>query len=96
MIALRAGYVKAGNPIPDETFEPSIPDADTDIYTIGTGIKHKRFKVDLAYGFQKVHKRQKGNNIDDNPANALNSALSANGTYRTAMHLLGANASITF
>ncbi|MBI4825629.1 MAG: TonB-dependent receptor [Nitrospirae bacterium] len=96
MIALRAGYLKAGNPVPDETFEPAIPDADTDIYTIGAGIKRNNLKVDLAYGFQKVHERQKNNTIDDNTATPLNSALSANGKYRTAIHMLGANVSYRF
>ncbi|MDO8281492.1 MAG: TonB-dependent receptor [Thermodesulfovibrionia bacterium] len=96
MVVLRAGYLRAGNPVPDETFEPSIPDADTDIFTIGTGIKYKHCKFDLAYGFQNIHDRNKNNTIDDNPANALNSALSANGRYETKIHMLGASVSHTF
>lgn len=96
MVALRAGYLRAGNPVADETFEPSIPDADTDIFTIGTGIKYKNCKFDLAYGFQKVQERNKRNNIDDNTATGLNPALSANGRYSTEMHMLGASVSHTF
>lgn len=96
MVALRAGYLRAGNPVPDETFEPSIPDADTDIFTIGTGITYKKCRVDLAYGFQKVHDRNKNNTIDDNAATPLNSALSANGQYGTEIHMVGLNISHTF
>lgn len=96
MVALRAGYLRAGHPVADETFEPSIPDADTDIFTIGTGITYKKCKIDIAYGFQDVHERHKGNNIDDNPATPLNSALSANGRYGTEIHMLGASVSHTF
>jgi len=40
-VALLAGYFYGGNPVPDETFEPSIPDANTSYYSIGTSVKHK-------------------------------------------------------
>lgn len=96
MMSLRAGYLKAGTPVADETFEPSIPDADTDIWTIGAGIKYKHCKIDLAYGFQDVHERHKSNTIDDNPATPLNSSLSANGRYGTEIHMIGASVSHTF
>jgi long-chain fatty acid transport protein len=98
MAVLRAGYLKSGTPVPDYTFEPSIPDADTDIWTVGTGIKYNQCRIDLAYAFQKVHDRHKSNLIDDNATDELspNPATSANGRYGTEMHMLGVSVSHTF
>ncbi|MFH0933237.1 MAG: outer membrane protein transport protein [Nitrospirota bacterium] len=85
-VALLAGYLYGGNPIPDKTFEPAIPDANTHLFCIGTSIKQKKFKVDLAYGYQILQEREKNNSITD-PVSGL-SAFSANGNYKSNLHLV--------
>lgn len=79
-IALLAGYLYSGNPVPDSTFEPSVPDSNSHLFTVGTSIKHKKFKVDLAYGYQKLENRNKGVNRVD-PITV--------GKYKSHLHVAG-------
>lgn len=89
-LSLLAGYLYSGNPVPDSTFEPSLPDANTHLFTAGMSIKQKKFNFDLAYAYQKLQKRKKNNTIDDNPQDGIfKSAYSANGTYKSDIHMLG-------
>lgn len=94
-IALLAGYLYSGNPVPDKTFEPSIPDANAHLYTLGTSIKHRKFKFDLAYGYQKLEDRKKDNIIGD-PLNLLNSQARANGQYKSHLHMIGVSLTYVF
>jgi long-chain fatty acid transport protein len=87
-VSLLAGYLYSGNPVPDETFEPSIPDSNTHLFTLGTSIKQKRFKIDMAYGFQILESRKKDNTIGD-PINPTDPNLRANGEYKSHLHMLG-------
>ena len=93
-IALLAGYLYGGNPIPDKTFEPGIPDADTQIFSFGTDIKYKKFKIDLAYSYQKLQSRKKNNSITD-PVSGL-SDFSANGEYKSYLHMVGVSLTYLF
>ncbi len=93
-IALLAGYLYGGNPIPDKTFEPAIPDANTHLFTIGTTMKQKNFKVDVAYGYQMLQKRKKDNSITD-PVSGL-TAFSANGEYKSHLHMVGVSLTYIF
>jgi long-chain fatty acid transport protein len=96
-IAFLAGYLYGGNPIPDKTFEPSIPDANTHLFSIGTDIKYKKFKIDLAYSYQKLQNRKKNNSIDDYPSDGLlNPATSANGKYKSYLHMVGVSLTYLF
>jgi long-chain fatty acid transport protein len=92
MVVLRAGYIYADNPVPDDTFEPSIPDSETHIFTLGTGILYKKYKLDLAYAFQNLSDRDKDNTVSDpfNPAN------DADGEYSTKLHMVGISLTHTF
>ena len=94
--ALSAGYLYGETPIPDETFSPSIPDADTHLITLGAGINYRQFKIDLAYGYQIMESRRKSNDVDDDPATPLDITTSANGVYDTTLHLLGFSFTYTF
>ena len=67
-IALLAGYLYSGNPVPDDTFDPIVPDANTHLFTIGTSIKYKNMNIDLAYGYQRLEGTSKNNTIDDSPS----------------------------
>ncbi len=93
-VAFLAGYLHGGNPIPDKTFEPSIPDANTHLFSIGTTIKQKKFKVDLAYAFQKLQSRKKNNSITD-PVSGM-SDFSANGEYNSYLHMVGVSLTYRF
>ncbi|MCM8785060.1 MAG: outer membrane protein transport protein [Candidatus Omnitrophica bacterium] len=46
-LKLRGGIAKLNSPIPEETWEPSLPDADTFIISFGTEIETKIGKIDL-------------------------------------------------
>jgi len=96
--ALLAGYLYGGNPIPDKTFEPSIPDANTHLFSIGTDVKYKSLRFALAYAYQKLQSRSKHNTIDDNPFDVLNPnpATSANGTYHTDIHMVAISLTYKF
>jgi long-chain fatty acid transport protein len=95
-VALLAGYLYSGNPVPGETFEPSIPDANTHLFTIGTSIKQKKFKVDLAYGYQKLQDRKKNNLITDTEPISREPIFSANGEYKSHLHMVGASLTYRF
>lgn len=93
-ISLLAGYLYSGNPVPDSTFEPSVPDANTHLFTLGTSIKQKSFKIDLAYGYQKLQDRNKNNSVGD-PISGL-PAFTVNGKYKSDLHMLGISLTYKF
>jgi long-chain fatty acid transport protein len=89
-VAFLAGYLYGGNPIPDKTFDPTIPDAKTHQLSIGTDIKYKKLRFALAYAYQKWQSRNKSNSIDDTPDDGFfNPATSANGEYNSNLHVIG-------
>ncbi len=87
-ITLLAGYLYQGNPIPDDTFEPAIPDANAHLFTVGTSIKHKQFKVDLAYGYQKFQNRNKDNDVGSESSIPGLVDATANGEYKSHLHMV--------
>ena len=96
-VALLAGYLYGGNPVPDKTFDPVIPSANTHLFTVGTNIKHKKMRIDIAYGYQLLEGRSKNNAVDDNPSDGiLNAATSANGKYNENIHMIGISLTYTF
>lgn len=96
-VALLGGYLYGGNPVPDRTFDPIVPDANTHLFTVGTSLKLKKFKIDLAYGYQKLEGRSKNNSVDDNSSDGLlNAVTSANGKYETDLHLFGISLTYNF
>ena len=88
-VALLAGYLYSGNPVPDNTFEPSVPDANTHLFTLGTSIIQKNFKIDLAYGYQKLEDRKKNNSVGL-------PAFTANGKYKSDLHMIGLSLTYKF
>jgi len=90
IVSLRTGYLYGQNPVPDKTFEPSIPDADVHLFTLGTGISYNDFKFDLAYGYQKLENRKKDNQL------GVAFGQPANGKYESEIHLIGMSIGYTF
>lgn len=87
-VTLLAGYLYADNPVPSRTFDPSIPDSDAHLFTVGTDLTFGRFNVALAYGYEHHENRHKNNSISDplDPA-GVNPLSFANGKYETDIHL---------
>jgi long-chain fatty acid transport protein len=75
---LRAGYYFHKSPIPQASFETSIPDATSNSITIGTGINlNKNTTLDFAYSAMFFEKRKVDNNI------GASSSASIDGQYHT-------------
>jgi long-chain fatty acid transport protein len=85
-VALMAGYVYGNGAVPDNTFDPTIPDAATHVFSVGTDLNYKSFKIAISYAYQLYEDRTKSNNVD---ALVVPTATSkANGTYQSDAHLL--------
>lgn len=88
-VSLLAGYLYSDNPVPDETFEPSIPDSDTHLFCVGTELTFKKLTLSLSYAYQLLENRTKKNSLGD--PFGLPGSGTANGKYGTDMHLLAAS-----
>jgi long-chain fatty acid transport protein len=96
-VAVMAGYIYEGNPIPDATFDPVVPSGTSHVYCIGTDIRFNRFLLGISYAYQKVKDRTKNNAIDDNPFDGIvNPDTSANGLYKTNLHMVGISMTYQF
>jgi len=84
-LALLAGYVWGESSVPDSTFDPSIPDAPTHVFCVGTDLDYQRFKVAFSYAYQLYENRTKTDNL---ASAGLPGPVSANGTYKSDAHLL--------
>jgi long-chain fatty acid transport protein len=74
---LRASYQFYESPVPDETFSPTIPDANQHVLTVGLGYHHRHHSLELAYGLDLYDERT----IANGPAYLFN------GTYELSVHL---------
>ena len=96
-LALLAGYLFGNNPIPSSTFDPSIPDSDTHLFTFGADIDFGNTTVSLSYGYQKQEDRDKNNAIGTGPTQGgLTEPGGANGTYETEAHLFALSIGYNF
>jgi long-chain fatty acid transport protein len=97
MLALLAGYLYQGNPVPDATFDPSIPDANGHLFSIGADVKHKSLRFGLAYSYQKLQVRNKNNSVDDDPTDGIiDPTTTANGKYKSSLHMVGISLTYKF
>lgn len=92
---LRAGYIYDLTPVPNSTFDPTIPDANRHIFTLGGDIKINRFTLGMAYNFILSENRSKANTLGIN-AVALPAAYQANGKYKSDNHSLGLSLACKF
>ncbi|TSK08128.1 MAG: autotransporter domain-containing protein [Geobacter sp.] len=89
-VALLAGYVYGDTAVPDSTFDPSIPDAKTHVFCVGTDLNLKPVTVALSYAYQLYENRSKHNTlygVDE---------TSANGKYENAAHLVAVSVGYKF
>lgn len=80
---LLSGYLYGWNPVPDETLEPSVPDANTHLFCLGTEMAFSNIKLAVSYAYQLQEERSKNNTVGAAVGGA------ANGTYNADIHLLG-------
>ena len=85
--AVMGGYLYGWNPVPDRTFEPSIPDSNTHLFCAGGEAEFDGLKVTMAYGYQLQENRSKTTN---------RYGPLANGTYSTDLHLLAISLGYSF
>jgi long-chain fatty acid transport protein len=88
-VALLGGYVWGETAVPDSTFDPSIPDADTHVFCVGTDLDFQALNVALSYGYQLYEDRTKNN--DTKPP-----LPAANGVYKTDAHLVALSVGYKF
>ncbi|MGB8168220.1 MAG: outer membrane protein transport protein, partial [Chthoniobacteraceae bacterium] len=69
-----AGYVYSENSVPNESFNPIVPDSNRHIFSLGFGQQCKSFNWDVAY--QYTH----------GPSREINQGTAADGTYRFDSH----------
>ena len=74
---VRAGYQFYESPVPDNTFTPTIPDANQNVITVGLGYTYKGHSFEAAYGADFYKSRNIS--TDANPA--------FNGKYNFTVHL---------
>ena len=84
---LLGGYLYGDDPVPDETFEPAIPDSPSHLFCLGTELNLSPVKLTMSYGYQVLERRHKSNPLGD-PA-GLPGTGTANGMYDSELHLVG-------
>jgi long-chain fatty acid transport protein len=90
-IAIRGGYFYDQTPIPDNTFDPNIPNANLHAITTGLGYKWSATSLDVAYLIGFYEKRS----IDGSTIDPFNAAGPTSfGSYSTMPHVL--TVSLTF
>ncbi|MEA3207717.1 MAG: long-chain fatty acid transport protein [Chthoniobacter sp.] len=69
-----AGYIYSENSVPNESFNPTIPDSNRHIFSVGVGQQFTHFNWDLAY--QYAH----------GPSRTIDQGTAADGRYRFDSH----------
>ncbi|HWP34118.1 MAG TPA: outer membrane protein transport protein [Thermodesulfobacteriota bacterium] len=96
-LALRLGAAYITTPIPDETLDPVLPDADRTSLTAGLGyVLRQGLSLDLAYEYQHFHDRTKNNEVPQGPQFSSFPGLRANGLYETDAHVFVAQIKYSF
>ncbi|MGB8990881.1 MAG: OmpP1/FadL family transporter [Desulfobaccales bacterium] len=90
---IRAGYIYDLTPVPDDTFDPQVPDANRHIFTVGGDLKIMRFTLGIAYNYILSEPRTKTSTI---AFNGVPAPLQANGRYTSDVHSLGLSWSFQF
>ena len=97
MVDINAGYTYDPSPVPDDTFEPAVPDSDGHIFSLGIDIKLQNIRAGLLYAYKNYEDREKNNLVDDFPSDGiLNPLTSVNGTYKNSVHMMGVDVAYVF
>lgn len=80
---LLAGYLFEKNPVPDETFDPTVPVSKKNTVTMGIAKIFSRFTLNITYALEKVDDREKANDVGKEEGSPLM------GTFKTGSHSVG-------
>ena len=98
-VALRGGYIRSETPVPERTFEPLVPDADFNGFSVGLGLTCKgqalflglfRCGNGITMDFTYVNQLYESRTITNNRQSVLN------GTYETVLHAGGIGLRMNF
>ncbi len=95
-INLLAGFVCGQDPIPDNTFEPSVTDSPHYAITFGTEYSWGKHNLAFAYAYQKWFDRTKNNNIGEQFSGGNVPDARANGEYKSYSHFLAVSFTYVF
>jgi long-chain fatty acid transport protein len=87
-LTLLAGYVRGNDPIPDDTFDPVLPDSTTDALTCGFELNLNKIKFGFAYSYQRWQKRYKNNSVGAIYSGGTVPDARANGIYKGDTHFI--------
>ncbi len=90
---MRGGLVYDPNPIPDEHFDPIVPDSDRLGVAAGTTFRKGNWSVDAGYMFLHFLSRNVNNSMGGSNT-TVDSTL--NGTWKAVAHLIGVSTSYAF
>lgn len=93
-VGLMAGYVFGNSAVPNSTFDPSIPDAKTHVFCLGSDVNFQQVSVALSYAYQLYEDRTKNNNVD--AAVPISPTNKANGRYESDAHLVAVSLGYKF
>jgi len=91
-LSLRAGYLRDNHAVPDEYVEPSLPEGDRDLYSVGVGYKMGNITLDAFY----MYLHQKDRTITTSELEVNGQPYPFNGTYKGMSHLFGATVGYSF
>jgi len=89
---VRSGYYWNPTPIPGQTLDALLPDANRHEVTMGAGYTWERTRLDLAYSHVFMAKRTTETNVND----SIIAGTSAAGTYRSHIDLIAVTVSYRF
>ena len=93
-IPLRLGYGRVSTPVPSDTYDPSLPDGDRNLFTAGAGYDADDWYLDFGY-MLALWSGTKDNEVGgQDPAGNPNGK--ANGDYSTHTHLFALSAGARF
>ncbi|MHA3770181.1 OmpP1/FadL family transporter [Verrucomicrobiota bacterium sgz303538] len=79
-----AGYLYSENSVPNESFNPSVPDSNRHVFSVGFGRKVDRYSWDIAYQYAY------------GPRRTIDQGTAADGTYRFESHALSISLGYNF
>ena len=83
--AVRAGYLRDNHAVPDERVEPSLPEGDRNLYSLGVGFQTGSFMIDAYYMLLTQEDREITDSVDN-----------FNGTYKGICNLYGITLGYSF
>ncbi len=91
-VSLNAGYLFGESAVPDETFEPMIPDTNAHLFTLGCDYFVDSWTISIAGGYE-IHENKNKTNILGDPLGSMLPPFipvdTANGKYASDIYLLG-------